>query len=621
MYKQLVTTIIIIFISANLFAQSKLYMPNEFLRAYQNNFRNYNGTPGDNYFTNFSDYKINVHFDPETGKLIGSEEITYHNNSSDSLDRLVVRLYKNLYQKGNLRDFRIDARDLHDGIDLKMFKINGQDYDLSKAFFYGTNMFAPLQEKITPNSTVIITIEWEIVMPQYTNIRNGKYGEGNFMVAYWYPQIAVYDDVFGWDGSMFSGAQEYYNDHSNFDVSITLPAPYIAWATGTCNNYSDVFNSKYLAKIEDALKSNDVVNILTPDDYTRNNILKKSTENTWKYVAEKVPDFAFSVSATHNWDATSISMPDRVQRVLINAVYADSSVNFHSLAEVSRKIIGYYSFKKPNIYYPYPAMTVFEGGGGMEYPMMVNEGDIKGLCNFYYVTAHELGHSYFPFYAGSSETRYAWMDEGLISYFPRFAVDDLFGTCNIVPDIITNYASISGDFDDMPLMVPSSLYKNFYSYRNIAYNRPAFAFYILNEYLGDSLFYGALQDFAKKWHYKHPYPYDFFYTFEAYTGEDLSWIWKPFFFEFSKIDFALTEVNFNGGLQIIVTNEGKMPLPLELKIYFSDGRIQTVKKPVSNWKDTDECEIFIPMSEQPVKVEIDASKIPDADKSNNFYEF
>ncbi|MBN2662789.1 MAG: M1 family metallopeptidase [Bacteroidales bacterium] len=596
-------------------------MPNEFLRAYQNNYRNYDGTPGDNYFANYSDYKIDVHFDPTTGKLVGSEEVVYHNNSNDSINTLVIRLYKNLFQKSNPRDFRVNPDDIHDGIDIKTFKINGQSYDLTKVAFYGTNMFAPVFNPILPNSETTIHIEWEFTMPQKTSIRNGKYGDKTYMVAYWYPQIAVYDDVFGWDQSIFGGTQEYYNDHSNFDVSITVPAPNIVWATGVCQNYSEVYNSKYLAKILSAQKTNDVVNILTPIDYADGQILKKTTENTWNFKAEKIPDFAFSTSASHNWDATSISMPDRTQRVLINGVYADSSANFHSLAEVSRKIIGYFSFQKPNIYYPYPAMTVFEGGGGMEYPMMVNQGDIKDLCDFYYVTAHEIGHSYFPFYAGTSETRYAWMDEGLISYFPRFAVDDLFGTCNTVPDIVSNYSRISGNFDDLPLMVPSSIFKNFFTYRNIAYNRPAFAFYILNEYLGDSLFYGALQNFAQKWHYKHPYPYDFFYTFENFTNEDLSWIWKPFFFDFTKIDLALTDVNFNGGLHIVIVNEGKIPVPVELNIYSSDGKIIKVNKPVSCWKNTDICEIFIPMSVAPVKVEIDASKIPDADLSNNYFEF
>jgi len=613
----IITFVILLF--SNLFSQSKLYMPNEIFKAYQNNFRNYDGTPGDEYFTNYSDYIIDVDFDPATGKIIGSEEIIYHNNSADSLDFLVVRLYKNLYKKGSPRDFPVNSNDVNDGIIIKAIIISGQDSVTMR--LRGTNMYISLPEKLNPQSTVSLTIEWEFTMPQYTAIRNGNYGNNNYMIAYWYPQIAVYDDVFGWDRNTFGGAQEFYNDHSNFEVSITVPAPNIVWATGICQNYNDIFRSKYLTRLKEALKVDDVVRILTPDDYTANDILKHSNENTWNFVAEKVPDFAFSTSASHNWDATSISMPDRMERILINGVYADSSVNFHSVVEISRKIISYFSFKKPGIYFPYPAMTIFQGGGGMEYPMMVNEANFDDLCDFYYVTAHEIGHTYFPFYASSSETQYAWMDEGLISYFPRFVVDDLFGSCNTVLDIIENYSRISGNSDDMPLMVPSSIFKNFYTYRNVAYNRPTFAFYVLNQYLGDSLFYGALQEFTENWHHKHPYPYDFFYTFENYSNEDLSWIWKPYFFEFSKIDFALSEVKFNGGVSFIVENTGGLPLPIEIKIYFADGRIQIVKKPVSCWKNTDKCEIFIPMSVAPLKIEIDPSVYSEADVTNNIFEF
>jgi len=621
MKKIIIINIVLLFIGIDLFSQSKLFIPNEFINAYKANTRSKTGDPGDNYFINYSDYTIKATFDSETGLLKGSEKIVYHNFSPDSLQIIIIRLYKNLFKKGNARDFMINPADVTDGIIISDFKINNKELDISNFQFYGTNMFVNLPDALAPNAELVIEINWEYSTPLQTTIRNGRYGENIFMVAYWYPQIAVYDDIFGWDNNSFSGTQEYYNDHSNFDVTITVDAPNLVWATGVLQNPNDVFQKKYAERLKAAKKTSDVVVIVAPDDYAKGNILKNKKENSWHYLAEKVPDFAFAVSDKHNWDATSISMPDRAERVLVNAVYADSSEIYHSLAEVSRKIIGYFSFKKPGIYYPYPAMTVFEGGGGMEYPMMVNEGDIEDECAFYYVTAHEIGHTYFPFYTGTNESRYAWMDEGLISYFPRFAVDDLFGTCNKKQDIISNYSRIAGTSNDMPLMVPSILYKNFFAYRNIAYNRPAYALYILNEYLGDSLFYASIQEYVERWKYKHPCPYDFFYTFEDVVKEDLAWIWKPFFFEFVTPNLSITDAEFNGGLYFSVQNTGGIPLPVNLKIIFSGNRTQDVVKDVSCWKDTDKIDFYIPMTEKPVKIIMQNELIPDIDMSDNIFEF
>ncbi len=612
---------VIIFSSLNLLAQKKLFMPSEFVNSYENEFRNFDGTPGKNYFSNYADYNIDVFFNPENGFLKASADITYHNQSNDTLEMIIIRLYKNLFQKGNLRDFAVNPTDVNNGINIKSFYINEKEYNLNDASFYGTNMYVQLPEPLKNNSKLSLSIEWELIMPQNTTIRNGKYGENIYMIAYWYPQIAVYDDVFGWDTNIFGGTQEFYNEHSNFNVKITVPSPNIVWATGMLENPYKIFTKKYAMKIDDALKSDEVVSILSQEDYKSGNILKNNDENTWKFKAQKVPDFAFSTSANHNWDATGTYVPNRPQRILISGVYADSSKIFHSLTKVSRKIINYFSFKKPQIYYPYPAMTVFEGGGGMEYPMMVNIGDIESPCDFYYVVAHEIAHSYFPFYTGTSETRYAWMDEGIISFFPRYAVDEIFNSCNTVKSIYKNYNRIAGTVNDFPMMFPSSIFNDFYIYRNIAYNRPAYAFYILHEHLGDSLFYEALREFTERWHYKHPYPYDFFYTFEDVANEDLTWFWQPFFFEFSKPDLSFKDVYFDAGLYIEIENSGGLPLPVDVKIYLKNGKIQNYHKNIDVWKNKDVINVYIPLKEKPDKLILENSMIPDVNKSDNLFVF
>jgi hypothetical protein len=479
-----------------------------------------------------------------------------------------------------------------------------------------------LPGKLAPKAIIKLDIDWEFTMPQKTAIRNGKYAENVYFVGYWYPRIAVYDDVFGWDKNIFTGAQEFYNDHSNYDVKITVPYPNIVWATGILQNSFDIFTKEYANRIKTAKNSNQIVHILTPQDYKNGKILKNKKQNTWHFIADKVPDFAFATSDKHNWDAVGTSMPDREQRVLISGVYADSSELYHNLADVARKVINYYSFERPQIYYPYPSMTVFEGGGGMEYPMMVNEGDIEDTCAFYYVTAHEIGHSYFPFYCGTNETKYAWMDEGLISFFPRFAIDDLFN-CNSKQDIIKNYLQIAGSNTDLPIMIPSDIFKNFFTYRNIAYNRPAFAFYIIHQYLGDSLFFAALREFANRWHYKHPYPYDFFNTFNDVADEDLSWLWKPYFFQMTKPDLALSDIEYRSdGLYFSVENIGQMPLPIYVEIIFDKTKKEFAQKDVSVWKSgKNKIEFYIPTTTKPIRIKLGKQTIPDIDLSNNIFNF
>jgi hypothetical protein len=597
-------------------------MPNEFSNSYKNNFRNIDGTPGKNYFTNYSDYTINVKFNPKTGFLDGKETIIYHNNSPQNLKKIVIRLYKNLFKKGSPRDFSINPYDINNGINITKISVNNKNINIHKLKIYATNLYLNLENPLKSHEKIEIKIEWNLTMPQKTTIRNGKYGKNIYFVGYWYPQIAVYDDIFGWDKNTYTGAEEFYNDHSNFDVKISVPYPNIVWATGELKNFYDVFNKKYANLIKKAQYSTQVINIITPQDYEEEKILKNKKQNTWHFIAQKVPDFAFATSDKHNWDAISINIPDKTKPVIINAVYTDSSKIYHTLAQTARQIISYYSFKRPGIFFPYPTMTIFEGGGGMEYPMMVNEGNIEKECLFHYVTAHEIGHSYFPFFTGTNETSYAWMDEGLMSFFPRLAVDNIWKKCNTRNDITKNYAKIAGTKYDLPIMIPSDIFKKFFAYRNIAYNRPAYAFSVLHQYLGDSLFFAALRTFTNRWHYKHPYPYDFFFTFNNISKQNLNWFWKAYFFDFAKPDLAIKNVKFDGAnLNFTIQNIGGLPQPIIIKILLKNNKNISYKKNISVWKNSKTYKISIPLRQKPKKIILGNKNIPDTNNKNNKFQF
>lgn len=614
-----VITILLILIS-NITAQTSYPTPVEFQKSFEDKTRDTSGMPGVNYFTNYSDYTIEANFNPETGKIDGSEQIIYHNNSNDTLNSITIRLYYNLFQSGAQRDFPISSQDLNSGVLISLLQIGAKNIDLSSTSTNGTNLVVKLPENLAPKGQITLKINWQAQVPLNSTVRTGRYGKNNYLVAYWYPQIAVYDDVFGWDNNVYTGAQEFYNDHSNFDVNITVAAPYLVWGAGVMTNVNDVYTKKYADLIKKATYSDTVIKILTQADYKDGKILKDKKANTFHYTAEKVPDFAFAVSQSHNWDAVGISMPDRTQRVLISGIYADSSKIYHRLAEVSRKIISYFSFQKPQIYYPYTTMNVFEGQGGMEYPMMVNIGDIEDSSSFFYVVAHEVGHTYFPFYCGTNETRYAWMDEGFINFFPRYAVDEIF-KCHTLNDVVKNYQKVAGSVYDLPIMIPSNIFKNFTIYRNIAYNRPAYAFLVLHDYLGDSLFFAVIREFANRWHYKHPYPLDFINTTEQVTKSDLSWFFIPYFYQMDYADLAITNVKVEGGIYFTVENKGGLPMPINVLITYQDGRTQTVTKDISCWKNSNHIDFYIPSQILPKNIIFADQKLVDINLLNNQVKF
>lgn len=560
--------LLILILSLDFLSFSQYPISSEFAAALDKKTRTLEGLPGQNYFVNKADYKIIADFDPYTGQIDGNEIVVYYNQSPDTLKEIVIRLYYNILKSGNPHDSYLDSRDFHNGIEIKSLEINQKKIDLRLCRFQGTIMVVPLKDYLFPKSSMQIKISWQSIVPQYNNIRTGKYPNNNYLVAYWYPQIAVYDDIFGWDKNSYTGTQEFYNDHNNFNVKINAPEPFIVWATGRLYNATDVFTEKVLLKFKKAYLSDSVVKIISPTDYS-SKILKNS-QNTFHFIAENVTDFVFAVSKDHHWDAVSISIPDKTERVLINAVYADSSELFHQTAWATRKILSYFSFNLPQIFYPFPTLTIFQGQGGMEYPMFVNLGHTDKKESFYYVLAHEIAHNYLPFYCTTNETVFAWMDEGFINFFPRLVVDELFNL-NRTFDIFTEYEKNARTFFDLPINTPANIYKDFWKYRIIAYNKPSYALMLLKDYLSDTTFWTIFREYINTWKYKHPTPYDFIFFVENYLKQDLSWFFKPFFFQISYPLLEIVDIKNEQELSFKIINTGGIPQPINLKIIFEDN--------------------------------------------------
>ena len=624
--KHFLTTFFVTFIALNIInAQSTkdLYMPKEIKKAYENGTRSYDGKPGKNYFQNRTDYKIKAEFNPKTRILTGEELIDFQNNSTENLSRLYVQLHQDMLKKGSIRDFDLGSVDIHDGVEIKSLKVNGKVIDVSsnKVRRNATIMMVALDDNILAGSKNIIEIKWSLIIPGTVPVRMGTYDSTNFMIAYWYPKISVYDDISGWNTIPYAGKLEFYSDYGDFDVEITVPAEYTVLSSGLLQNSKEIFTDKYLKLINKAAVSDKIIQVIAKGDRKKGNITQKATNHTWKFKAEFMPDFAFAISNKYLWDASSVKVGNK--RVLVHAIYPENSKDFHEVAEFSRRSIDYLSTKTPAIPFPYPQFVAFNGsrsGGGMEFPGMMNNSDSQDRNGTINVTAHEIGHSYYPFYVGTNEQKYAWVDEGLISFFPRKVIAELTHDKNykLFTEIPNRYNYMAGSSSEIPLIVSSENTGEAWYYQ--FYVRSAAAFYTLHELIGSDKFNVGLQEYTKRWKGKHPTPYDLFFTFNEVIGEDLAWFWKPWFFEMGYADLALGKVTEKSKTtEIVVEKRGLFPVQINLKVIYKDGTEKEFKKPASIWKDGLKAYSFEVPKGDFQEIVLDNTFTPDAFGKNNIW--
>lgn len=614
---------LMLFCSTNLFSQNSIYIAREYQLAYQKNTRNFNGTPGKEYWQNKSVYDIKAKVDVNSKTIIGKENITYFNNSPDSLNELVIKLLMDIYKKSSPRDFPIDTADLTDGVLIKKLLINEKEINLDdnkNALRFATNLIIKLEQKILPKSQTKLEIEWEAKIPTKSLIRMGAYDSTSIFMAYWYPQIAVYDDIHGWDKLNYTGQTETYNDFSDYNIEITVPNSFGVWGTGVWQNPNEILNRKYFELYNQALNSDSVVNIIKEEDLIQNNIFNKTRkELTYKFKAENVMDCAYGMSDHFLWDAVNLNLPSK--KILVQAVYKKESPDFRNVAKIAKQVLDFLSNDLPGVPYPYPVMTVFnsriEGGGGMEFPMIVNDGSASSFAGTAGLTAHEIAHTYFPFLTGINERRYAWMDEGWATFLP-YEFQEKVGGINPRPRTVSSLVDTSIEYD-LPLMIPSSIISGV-AYRNNSYSKPATVYYILRDYLGDDLFKKSLKEYINRWAGKHPIPYDFFFTFNDIAKEDLSWLWKPWFFKIGTADLSIKDYKINDNKIIIkIEKVGVLPIPVDLKVKLKNGDSVRHYEKASIWKDGNHIKEFeISINDNVESIELGNENLPDADKKNNY---
>ena len=536
-----------------------------------NTFRTASGAPGKDYWQQRADYKIELRLDDLKQQIEGTETITYFNQSPDPLDYLWLQLDQNFRSQDSETPL-VTANFMKDTLSSKElfiiqnnfdggFQIDGVLDEVGRPLVYVINktmMRINLMQPLLPGEKMTFHVDWHYNINDRMSLggRSGyeyfpKDGNYSYTIAQFYPRMAVYDDVEGWQNKQFLGRGEFALSFGNFEVAITVPEDFIVGATGTLQNPEEVLNSKEQLRFEKAKKSfADPVIIVTQDEAIQKEQQKKRGQATWLFKADSVRDFAFAASRKYIWDAMAVDLNGNISLAMSyypkegNPLWED-----HSTRAVRQTLITY---SRHTIDYPYPvAISVHAASVGMEYPMICfNFGRPKADGSYseetkwrmISVIIHEVGHNFFPMIINSDERQWTWMDEGLDSFLQSIATKEYdadFPVGRGAPEKIIPYMSGEQGFL-RPIMTNS---EQILQFGNNAYAKPATALSILIEtVMGPELFDYAFKKYAERWAFKSPTPADFFRTMEDASAMDLDWFWRGWFYTTDYVDIGVEEV-------------------------------------------------------------------------------
>ena len=616
-----VIVLICLFATVKVNAQHSLFMPQNIKKAYTNETRSMDGKPGKNYWQNFSRYNIRISVTPPDKRVQGNETITYINNSPKQISSIVIKLIMNIHNPGTARQSTAAADYLTTGIHIDQYAENGKEstFDDPQG---DTWQRVKLNKPVPSGDSVQLGFTWHYDLSEKSG-REGKLDSTSFFLAYFYPRVAVMDDVHGWDRMDFTDAQEFYNDFNDYNVSVTVPKNFLVWGTGDLLNASEVLQPSFLKKYNNSFTSDEVINIATQKDIEAKNITTQNAANTWKWKATNVSDMAFCISDQYVWDAASVVVDKKTgRRSSCQSAYLDKSTNFHNQVKHIQHSLDWYSNNWPGVPYPFQKSTIIQGFADMEYPMMANDSHQDDDVIQRFIAEHEVGHSYFPFYMGINEHRYGFMDEGWTTAF-----ENLIGQADLGKEKantffkqfrVAGWALNPTDETQIPVITPVNILSGQAMGHN-EYGKPALAYLGLKDMLGDELFKKCLHGFMDRWHGKHPIPWDMFNSFSNLSGKDLSWYFDNWFISNSYMDIAIDKVEPNTtGYKINIKNIGGFVIPADVMMEYSDGTKDTIHHTTGIWeKNQQASSINIVTKKKITWLKIDGGIFMDADETNN----
>ena len=534
--------------------------------------RTASGAPGNKYWQQSCDYDIKVELDEKNLKIIGSETVTYFNNSPDALSYLWLQLDENQhstvdnanYQFSSTLNSNMSIAAIEKMNDAKkdngfgdkitlLTDVNGKklSYTVNK-----TMMRIDLPTDLKPRQQFTFKCNWSYKIPdRIADFSRGGYEyfpeDGNYLftIAQWFPRLCVYSDFKGWQNNQFSGNAEFALTFGNYKVAITVPSDHVVMGTGECTNYANVLSSAQLNRWNKATVAKEPLEVVTLAEATAAEKNKSTAKKTWNFTAKNVRDFAWGSSRKFIWDAMAVNVEGK--RVMCMSAYPKEA--YHLYKKYSTKVVAHTikTYSKFTIPYPYPVAQSIEADNGMEYPMICfnygrtekdgtySESIKNGMIG---VITHEVGHNFFPMIINSDEREWTWMDEGLntfVEYLTEELFDNKFPSRRGPAYSIVDYMKLPKEQLE-PIMTNG---ENLIQMGPNAYSKPSTGLNILRETIvGRELFDFAFKQYCKRWAFKHPTPSDLFRTMNDATGENLDWFWRGWFYSIDNCDISIDTV-------------------------------------------------------------------------------
>ena len=547
-----------------------------------NVYRTASGAPGHQYWQNTADYDMDLRLDDENQRVYGEEEITYNNASPDKLEYLWVQLDQNM-RSTESETYQIQQGKLSDGVSIREyfnlfhtfpggFNIDhvqdsaGKDYTVKVNH---TMMRINLDEPLKAGESIKINIKWWYNINDRMEI-GGRSGyeyfkeEDNYLytIAQFFPRMAVYSDVTGWQNKQFLGNGEFTLPFGDYDVKLTVPSDMVVGATGEIQNTDEVLSTTQQARLELAKTSDTPIIIVTQAEAEKNEVSRAKDTKTWHFKAKNVRDYGWCASRKFIWDAQGVQFGDRT--VMAMSLYPKEGNPMWEMNSTKAIVLTLETYSKFTFDYPYPVAYSINGKSiGMEYPMICfnggrtdKEGKFTDAVKYrtILVIIHEVGHNYFPMIINSDERQWTWMDEGLNTFLQYQTEKEwtdesgkAFPSRRGPADKIVPY--MGGDKRYISPIMSNS--ESIYQFGNNAYGKPCTALNILREtVMGPELFDYSFKMYSNRWKFKHPSPADLFRTMEDASAMDLDWFWRGWFYTTDHCDVAITDVkeyrvNFN----------------------------------------------------------------------------
>ena len=610
-----------------------------------NAYRAASGAPGHAYWQNRADYALEAVLDTAKQELRGDGRLTYRNNSPDELPFLWLQLDQNIFEPNSINaltappplvfagtPFDMANRGFAGGLTLTRIEANGTPL---RHYIWDTMMRVDLPVPLPPGAAITLDLAWSFPVPVNGAARMGRDGS-LYEMAQWYPRMAVYDDVHGWNTLPYIGAGEFYLEYGDFDVRLTVPSGFLVASTGTLENPDEVLTAAQRERLARARADTQPVQIVTEPEAGHAELTRPASAApggmlTWHFRATNVRDVAWAAAPNFRWDAVSWS------GIVIQTYYRPSAALWAAEGIVmARHAIAYNS--RLWAFYPYPQATTVEGPiDGMEYPMITFVPAEKSREGLYWVLMHEFGHEWFPMLVGSDERRYPWMDEGFNTFIDLYNAEDYFkGTAygDSVADMpLHAYAANAKPGDEQPLITAPVEVRDLYW---TAYQKPALMLRLLREdVLGRDAFDPAFRAYVRRWSFRHPQPADFFRTIENVSGRNLDWFWRDWVFTTARLDQAVdsvtgrTDARTRGrtgpaappgeATRVFLSNRREMVMPADLKLTYDDGSSEVVRLPVEIWNLGSRFAYTVTATgKRVVRAEVDPEhRLPDVERGNN----